>query len=243
MGTLVDLPARTSRPGASPGLTAYVARPDGTAPLPAVVLLHEAFGLDDNARRHADRIAGLGYVVVAPDLFSAGGARRCLKATFAAMRRGEGRAFDDIAVARQWVLDRDDTTDAVGVIGFCMGGGFALLCAAPQHGFDVSSVNYGMLPASPEVLAGACPVVASFGGKDPSLKDAAGKLDAALTRLGVEHDVREYPGASHAFLNEGPAGPWWMQPVLRLQGFGPEPASAAQAWPRIGEFFATHLHR
>ena len=242
MAEMVNLGARTPVRGASPGLTAYTTRPPGTERLPGVVVVHEAFGLQDVTRRQADHLASLGYVVIAPDLFTSGGARRCLKATFAALRSGHGRAFQDIAAARQWLLERDDTTDQVGIIGFCMGGAFALMSAAGR-GFDVSSVNYGLLPRTPDVLVGACPVVASYGGKDKALAGSAAKLEAELTRLGVEHDVKEYPQAGHAFLNDAETGPWFVRPILKVTGAGPEPASAADAWRRIEEFFARHLSR
>ncbi|MDQ2758458.1 MAG: dienelactone hydrolase family protein [Actinomycetota bacterium] len=241
MGEIVEVLTRTQVPGASPSLTAYVSRPEGSSRLPGVVLVHEAFGLDDNARAAADRVAAMGYVVVAPDLFSEGGALRCLKSTFAAMRRGEGRAFADIAAARELVLQRDDTTDAVGVIGFCMGGGFALMCAAPARGFAASSVNYGQLPPSYDVLAGGCPVLGSYGARDRGLRGAAATLDAELTRVGVPHEVTEYPDAGHAFLDEEMGGPWFLWPVMRLAGVGPEPTTAEVAWGRIAEFFGEHL--
>ena len=242
MGEMVILGVRTPVQGASPGLTAYTTRPPGTQRLPGVVVVHEAFGLQDVTRRQADHLASLGYVVIAPDLFTAGGALRCLKATFAALRSGQGRAFQDIAAARQWLLDRDDTTDKVAIIGFCMGGAFALMSAAGR-GFDASAVNYGFLPRTPDVLAGACPVVASYGGKDKALAGSAAKLEAQLTRLGVEHDVLEYPQAGHSFLNDAQTGPWFLRPVFKVTGAGPEPASAADAWRRIEEFFARHLSR
>src|SRR5262249_8059836 len=80
-----------------------------------------------------------------------------------------------------------------------MGGGFALLLA-PRHQFAVSSVNYGLIPDNAEtVLRGACPIVGSFGAKDGRLRGAAAPLEQALTKLGVECDVKEYPGAGHAF--------------------------------------------
>lgn len=242
-GTTVDLSVPSALAGGSTGLTAYTVRPPGHERLPGVVVVHEAFGLERVTRLHADRLAAMGYVVVAPDLFSDGGRRRCLKATFQALRSGHGRAFRDLAAARQWLLDRDDTTGDVGVIGFCLGGGFALLGAAPEHGFRVSSVNYGQLPADPEALRGACPIVASYGGRDPSLKGVPEKLAYHLTRLGVEHDVTTYPKASHAFLNDEETGPWYLRPVFRVMGIGPEPESAADAWRRIEAFFAAHLRR
>ena len=121
-------------------------------------------------------------------------------------------------------------------------GAFALQLA--PRGYDVSAVNYGQLPKDLDAaLEGACPIIGSFGADDRSLKGAAAKLDAALDRLGVPHQVTEYAGASHAFLNPGPAGPtavrWIMQ---RVGGFGPRPEQAELAWSRIDAFFADHLN-
>jgi len=93
-----------------------------------------------------------------------------------------------------------------------------------------------------ETLAAACPIVASYGGRDRSLRGAASRLDAALDEAGVTHDVKEYPAASHAFLNDAETGPWVLRPLLRVAGIGPEPDSAKDAWDRIERFFATHLH-
>jgi carboxymethylenebutenolidase len=241
LGAMVDLSAQSASFGGSNGLTGYAIRPPGDEPRPGVVVVHEIFGLDEQARRYAHRLADMGYVVAVPDLFTEGGPRRCLRATFRALREQRGRAVQDIAAARQWLLDRDDTTQDVGIIGFCMGGGFALLCAAPRHGFRVSSVNYGDLPSSPDDLAGACPIVASYGGRDGGLRGAAPKLEYHLTRLGVQHDVKEYPKAGHAFLSDPDALPWFLAPVTRIAPLGPEPESAADAWPRIEAFLAAHL--
>ena len=71
----VDLSARSAAVGGSPHLTGYLVRPDGEGPHPSVVVIHEAFGLEDITRRQADRLAAMGYVVLAPDLFSEGGPR------------------------------------------------------------------------------------------------------------------------------------------------------------------------
>ena len=69
------------------------------------------------------------------------------------------------------------------------------------------------------------------------------KLEYHLTRLGVPHDVKQYPNAGHAFLNDDDIGPWWLQPLFRLGHAGPEPESAADAWRRIDAFFGEHLRR
>ena len=96
MGEWVDLSGQTEVTGTSPGLRGYVARPASPGPWPGVVMVHELWGVDDVARRQADRLAEAGYLTVLPDLFSAGGAIRCLKATFAALKAQRGRAFQDI---------------------------------------------------------------------------------------------------------------------------------------------------
>ncbi len=231
--------AAASSEGSRP-LRGYLARPEGSGPWPGVLTIHEVFGLDDVMRRQADRLARAGYLTLAVDLYSAGGAMRCVVSTMRAMFSGRGRAFSDIATARRWLLGSPDCTGKVGVIGFCMGGGFALLSA--HDGFDAASVNYGQLPKDVEAaLAQACPIVGSYGGRDRPLKGAAAKLDAALTKAGVVHDVKEYPNAGHAFLNDAMAGPRPLRPLLRVAGIGPEPASAADAWLRIEAFFAEHL--
>lgn len=242
-GSTIDLSERAAAAGGSTGLTAYTVRPDGDEKLPGIVVIHEIFGLDDEAKKNANRLAAMGYVVVVPDLYSDGGTRRCLRRTMQALSSGQGRAFDDIAAARQSLVDRDDCTGDVGVIGFCSGGAFALMCAAPARGFSVSSVNYGRLPQDPGALRGACPIIGSYGGRDRSLKGVAGKLDAKLTEMGIEHDIKEYPNAGHAFLNEGRPGPWFMEPVFKVMGVGPEPASAADAWQRIEAFLGSHLRQ
>ncbi|MFI5780841.1 dienelactone hydrolase family protein [Nocardia sp. NPDC051570] len=234
---LSDLAA--DRDGSQP-LHGYLASPAGTGPWPAVVMIHEIFGLDEVMRGHADRLAGLGYLTLAVDLYSAGSTARCLVATMTAMIRGRGRAFADIGAARDYLAGSPDCTGQVGVMGFCMGGGFALLSAS--DGYDAAAVNYGQLPRRlDETLAGACPIVASYGGRDPSLRGAADRLDAALHSAGVIHDVKEYPPASHSFLNDAETGPRLLRPLLRVAGIGPEPDSATDAWMRIETFFAAHL--
>jgi carboxymethylenebutenolidase len=236
----VDLSRASAAAGGSPVLRGYLASPEGEGPFPAALMVHEAFGLDDVTIRHANRMAAAGYLTLAVDLYSDGGVRRCLVATMRAMAAGEGRAFTDLATARDWLLESGRTTGKIGVIGFCMGGGFALLLA--NDGFDAAAVNYGRLPKNPEeALAGACPIVANFGGKDRTLRDGAAKLESVLNRLGVVHDIKEFPHAGHAFLNDVETGPRPLRPLFRVMGVGPDPESAPEAWQRIEDHFAKHL--
>ncbi len=222
-------------------LDAHLAVPSGDGPWPGLVLVHEAFGLDDTMRGLADRMAAARFLTLAPDLFSRGRRLACLLSSFGALRRGSGPAFDDIEAARSVLLADPRCSGRVGVIGFCLGGSFALALAG-RPGWAASAANYGMLPSSPAALDDACPVVASYGGRDRTLRGAAERLELALEARGVPHDVREYPAAGHSFLNPTELGPWWSAPVIRfLLHAGPEPEAAADAWRRIDAFLAEHL--
>ncbi|MFM6962919.1 MAG: dienelactone hydrolase family protein [Micrococcales bacterium] len=224
----------------TPELNGVIAVPDGDGPWPGVIMVHEVFGIDEAMRAQMTRLASAGYLVLMPDLFSRGGARKCLTATFKALTAGQGKAFDDVESAKLMLAARSDTTKKVGVIGFCMGGGFALLLAS--RGYDASSVNYGMMPKDLDaVLAGACPIVASYGAKDKQLKGATQKLDLALTKLNVAHDVKEYPDSGHAFMNPHQAGGPVFGTLLKISGARPNPVDAADSWLRIERFFAEHL--
>lgn len=228
--------------GGSVGLTGVLAVPEGEGPWPGVVMVHEAYGINDVMRRQVARVAEAGYLALMPDLFAQGGARKCLTATFRALRSGEGRAFVDIERARALLAVRPDSTGVSGVLGFCMGGGFALV-AASGHGFEAASVNYGILPRDlDDAVEHACPIVGSYGGRDKSLRGAVAKLEPVLTAHGIAHDLKEYPTAGHSFLNDAESGPAAVRLLTsRIMGAGPDPVAAADAWRRIEAFFGEHL--
>jgi len=219
-------------------LKGYVAHPRGSGPFPGVVVIMDALGLSDDIRVQADRLAAAGYLAFAPDLYSGRGLK-CVMATIKASRTGTGEAYTDIEGARRWLNDREDCSGKIGIIGFCMGGGFALL-AAPQFDFQVSSVNYGEVPdGAAQRLAGACPVVASYGKRDRMMQGRAQKLEAALESLSIAHDVKEYPNAGHSFMNRISTGP--LGPIVRYVGMNYEHAAAEDAWARINDFFEQYL--
>jgi carboxymethylenebutenolidase len=226
-------------PIAGVDLRCHLALPGVAGRRPGVVVIHDALGDSPDLRRQTAWLASAGYVAVAPDLFSAGRKAVCLQATFRDLFRRSGPTFDRIDGVRRWLATREDCTGRVGVIGFCMGGGFALLLAT-GHGFSASSVNYGMVPKGAEtLLESACPIVGSFGRRDRTLRGAASRLETALTRAGVDHDVREYPEAGHSFLNDH--GTVLFRVFGALMGGGYHEASAQDARRRIVDFFDRHL--
>ncbi|SFA77389.1 carboxymethylenebutenolidase [Amycolatopsis marina] len=230
---------QTRIPVADGAIDGYLAVSDaaGDAPRPGVVIVHDALGIGQDIRDIADRFAGAGYLAMVPDLYSRGGRLRCIKTVFSEMLAGRGRAYDDLESARQVLAARADCTGKVGVVGFCMGGGFALVAAAGE--FDASAPYYGMLPKDMSVLDGACPIVASFGKQDPTLRGAAEKLASALTERDIPHDVKEYPDAGHSFANRLPLGP--LNRLAKVAGFGYHHESSEDAWRRVLAFFGTHL--
>ena len=221
----------------------YVARPDRPGPAPGVVVIHDALGMTTDLRNHADWLASHGYLTAAPDLFYWGSPTRCLFAVMRQAIKREGDVFEDLELARTWLLDQEGCSGRVGVIGFCLGGGFALLLAA-DRGFDASSVNYGDVPKDAlELLADACPIVGSYGAKDWTLRKAPGRLEETLTKLGIAHDVAVYSEAGHSFLNdhEPSESPRWAMVMGKLSRSEYHEPSAVDARRRIIEFFETHL--
>ena len=220
-------------------LPGYLATTSG--PWAGVIVIMDALGLSKDIRNQADRLAAEGYLALAPDLYANGGRLRCITATMRASRSGTGPAYDDIDSARRFLAAREDCTGNVGIIGFCMGGGFALMCAFGGS-FGASAVNYGFVPDDiDERLASGetCPIVGSFGKRDLILRGHPRRLEAALTKAGVAHDIKEYDGVGHSFLNQFPVGPF--APMLRVTGFNYDATVAADAWRRILGYFDSYL--
>ncbi len=219
--------------------SAYLAVPyacDG--PWPGVVVIHEAFGLNPDTRAHADRLAALGYLALAPDLTAGKSWLRCIRGLFRQLHAGSGPAFEMLDACRGWLASRPDCTGRTGVIGFCLGGGFALMCA-PRGGYSAAAVNYGEVPADAEaVLAGACPIVASYGARDLMGTEPPRRLETSLTALGVPHEVKVYPGAGHSFMSPKSAA---VAPLAVLARTAYDRSAAEDSWQRIFAFFGQHL--
>lgn len=225
----LDLPG-----GPLPATLARPAQPTGGG----VVLIHDITGFRADTRRHLVRFAQHGLVAIAPDLFGAY-AIGCIVKTMASMVTGRGFALAAIAAARQALADQQAVdADRIGVVGFCMGGGFSLLSAA-DGGFAVCAPFYGPVPPRAERLQGICPVIAGFGGQDMLFASHAARLERHLTALGVPHTVRLHPEAGHSFMNDHP------DVLFALARYTPVrsrylPELEAESWGRMMAFFGEH---
>ncbi len=205
---------------------------------PGLVLVYEIFGLTDEMKRVARDLASAGYVVLIPDLFDRGPKPFCVARALASIQRGRGVEIDDLEAARRWLAERPDVdAGRLGVIGFCMGGGFALVLAMNGK-YRVAAPFYGHVPAD---MPASCPVVGSFGARDRPFRGHKQRLEQHLTRLDVPHDVVEYEDAGHSFYTRAPSAfldriaPWTPMRA------GYHEASARDAERRVLAFFDAHL--
>jgi carboxymethylenebutenolidase len=224
-------------------MPAFLAVPDGEGPWPGVVVIHDALGMSTDVRNQADWLAGERYLALAPNLYYWGRRLRCLIST---VRLGE-RPLSDLDATRDWLAGNDHCSGRVGVIGFCMGGDFALMMA-PRSGVSAASVNYGgATDAVERALPDVCPIVGSFGAEDrwPGIRKVPKRLDSMLTAAGVDHDIKVYPGAGHGFMNDhDPAElPIWVKAIAKVVAARFDAPSARDARRRIVDFFDAHLRR
>lgn len=210
--------------------------PQGQGPWPGVVVIHDIIGYGPDKGSINERIAGAGYVALTPNLYSRGGRIRCITRVMRELLTQRGRALDDILAARDHLQALPECSGRIGVAGFCMGGQFALVMS--PKGFGASAPFYGTpLPRHlSETLEGACPIVASFGGRDPLGRGAPERLREVTAAKQITTDIKVYPGVGHSFANALPA-----QPLNRIAGFGYDQAATEDAWSRVFAFFGEHL--
>ena len=210
-------------------MESFFARPEGVGKFPAIIVIHEIFGLNENIREIAHQFADQGYAALAVDLFSNRNRAICMLQIMHGMliRPLNNSMLSDLKSAAGF-LQKQSAVDAnrIGVVGFCMGGAYALQLAITDKDMKAASVFYGMNPKPLDAVAQACPIVGSYPDRDFTTQ-AARELEANLTKFGVPHDIKIYEDTKHSFF---------------AQQRTPLEASAAQdAWQRMLSFFEKHL--
>jgi carboxymethylenebutenolidase len=207
----------------------YLATPEGAGPHPGVVVIHEAYGLNDNIKDIARRFAESGYMALAVDLFSDRNRAVCMARYMGGMLLGSVNRYgiDDLKAALTY-LAKDRTVDAkrLGAIGFCMGGGFAIAWACTDSRLKAIAPFYGANPRPLGVVGRLCPVVGSYPEKDFTA-NAGRALDKALDQHHIAHDIKIYPEARHSFFND--------------KGSSYNRAAAEDSWNRVMKFFGEQI--
>jgi carboxymethylenebutenolidase len=200
-----NLSAITAERTTIDGTPGYLARPADDGTYPAVVLIHEWWGLNENIEHMADILAGHGYVVFAVDLYDG---EVATNSSQAARLSGQVRANPDEAVAKMsaavdGLRERADTTNQVASLGWCFGGGQSLQLSLSDAELNATVIYYGTVATDEETLRNIdAPVLGVFGAEDQVVPvEDVRAFNQTLDDLGVEHEVYVYEGAGHAFAN------------------------------------------
>ncbi len=207
----------------------YFAAADGAGPHPGVIVIHEAYGLNDNIKDVARRFAKAGYVALAVDLFSDRNRAVCMARYMGGMLLGSVNRYGvgDLKAALTY-LAKDRTVDAkrLGAIGFCMGGGFAIAWACTDSRLKAIAPFYAANPRPLDVVSRLCPVVGSYPAQDFTANSGRA-LERALDQTQIAHDIKIYPYAHHSFFNE--------------QATSYNEAAAEDSWARVMKFFGEQI--
>lgn len=207
--------------------------PAGKGPFPAIIVIHEYWGLNDWVKEQASKLSDQGYEALAIDLY------RGKVATTPDMghelMRGvpEDRAKRDLHAAFEFLQSQPNVKkDRIGAIGWCMGGGYALDVALQEPALAADVVNYGHLATDPAALKKInAPILGLFGGQDRGITpDDVHRFEAAMKQAGKVIDVKIYDDAGHAFENPN-----------NKAGYRAD--DAADAWKRTVSFLAENLKK
>ena len=220
--------ANTTVPGTTgPSVAAYVARPAGPGPHPAVIMIHEFWGLRPELTAKADLLAEQGYLVIAPDLFRGVTTDFLPSAIVNVVTSTNDAQAEDLDAVYTWAASQSDVDrQRIGVLGFCFGGGAALRYSLTNPDLAATVVFYGQPVTDAEQLKRLSgPVLGIFGGADASIpQEDVRAFDAALNQAGIAHTVTVYDGQPHAFVTSveaiqagGAPGDAWAQMVAFLE--------------------------
>ena len=212
-------------------ISGYLARPAGIeGPLPGLIVIQEWWGLNDNIRAMAEKLAGEGYQALAVDLYR-GEVAETREQASALMRdsmQREESLKDNLRQAHAFLVEQG--APAVGSIGWCFGGGWSLQSAlALGDELDAAVIYYGRVDTDPVDLAPLeAPILGIFGALDRGIPvESVREFEEALESLDHPAEIYVYQDADHAFAN--PSGTRY------------NPVAAEDAWAKTVEFFARHL--
>jgi carboxymethylenebutenolidase len=212
-------------------LTGFLAVPDGRGPFPALVVIHEWWGLNEQIKSATRDLAGAGYVALAVDLYRGTVTASFDEAPRMAKSLPPARAVSDLNEAVKFLASRQYVKgEKIGSVGWCMGGGYSLALALSNPAMAATVIYYGHLVTDPaEVSKIPAPVIGFFGQEDrsPSPGDVRA-FEAALQKAGKKISTYIYPGAGHAFANP-----------TRTDAYRPE--ATKDSWARMMEFLKNTL--
>ena len=209
----------------------YLSVPTTEGRKPAIIVIQEWWGVNDWIRSQADRFAQQGYVALAVDLYRGKVTNSMEEAHELSRGLPEDRAIADLKAAIDYLQQRNDVDpNRIGVIGWCLGGGYALALATNDPRPKATVINYGRLVTDPSAIARIeGEILGNFGSADRGIPVAdVRKFEGELTKHGKLNDIKIYEGAGHAFMNPD-----------NKQGY--DAAAAQDAWGRIDRFFGRTL--
>jgi carboxymethylenebutenolidase len=207
--------------------------PPGKGPFPAVIVIHEWWGLNDWVKEQASKLADQGYVALALDLYRGKVATSPDMAHELMRGVPEDRANRDLKAAFDYLASQPNVKkDRIGSIGWCMGGGYSLDVALLEPALAATVINYGRLATDPAELKKInAPILGNFGGQDRGITpDDVKKFQESMQKLGKKTDLKVYPDAGHAFENPN-----------NKEGYRPE--DAKDAWSRTVAFLDSTLKK
>lgn len=212
-------------------VSGFLALPDGPGQHPAIIVIHEWWGLNDWVKEQAEKFAAQGFVALAVDLYRGKVAANPDDAHILMRGLPDDRGMRDLEAAFAYLSSRTDVNAAkIGSVGWCMGGSWSIKLAVDQPKLAACAVNYGWLPSEPSLIAKIkAPVLGNFGADDQGIppKDVKA-FESAMKTSGKTTDIKIYDGAGHAFENQN-----------NKQGYRPE--AAADAGQRMSAFFRNYL--